>query len=161
MESSKILADYLNSLMRIQFNVSLESFAREFPRGTLSELIEAIYNALVSQQESRQIALVQKNIQAEFEFPMQDIFDAALQEVNPRELGTLTDTLTSLGSKLRSQEKVLDMDILNKLTEINKLAEKIGESTYSERDQSDRQTITDSINGIDKLSTLLEGGAHS
>lgn len=156
MESSRILSDYLNSLMRVQSNISLESFAREFPARTPIRLIEAIYNALVEQQESGQCSLVNRNIQSEFEFPMGDIFEAALQQVNSRELGYLTGSLVELKQNLTAQEKALDMEIQARLTEITRMAQRIGECTYNERDLDDSETVADSIKGIDRLSHILQ-----
>ncbi|RLV89706.1 hypothetical protein JA1_004990 [Spathaspora sp. JA1] len=157
MESTNILRDYLMSSSNIRTDISFESFSREFPSKVSQDVIKAIFDQLIVQQEQNYRTKVLENINNAYEFPLKQVSSAIQKKssVKDKKLNNLVLEMEKLASTLSLQEQSLGEEVAQYGTKIKLLVEELSNLRYGRKDDFYEPAIDDAQQCIEKIAKIL------
>lgn len=165
MESSIILKNFMLSRASLHEVITLEQFARLFPRRVSKSTIQRIFEELVEQRESKSIEPTKNKIQEQFDVPLQDTIDKLKTSQSITSGKHSIDDLVTRLDKLENifvlQNTLIDDQIANVIHDIQSICKEFNEIKYGNAwfrggDETEIEKIVEeTIRSVDKCDSIF------
>ncbi|EGW30982.1 uncharacterized protein SPAPADRAFT_52171 [Spathaspora passalidarum NRRL Y-27907] len=158
MESSSILSNYLMSSTEIKSDISFESFSREFPSRTPQDVVRAIYDQLIIQQEQNIRSKVIDTINNTYKFPVNQVSSVIQKNssVKEKKLNNLINQMEKLASTLSLQEQSLSEESDQYIKEIKLLIGELSSLRYGRKDDFYEPAMDEARECIAKIKKFFD-----
>lgn len=165
MESSIILENFIVSRSSLHEVITFEQFERFFSSKIPKHTIQAIFDDLVEQRETKLIEPIKTRIEEKFDVPLQDAIDKLRRSqavsVGRHSVNNLLSRLSKLENVFDTQNESIDNQITNVIQEIETICNEFNDIKYGNawfrgvNEQNTEGIVRETINSVDKFDEVF------